>query len=34
MRDGGLRVQGEAPARAKEKELVAKTARKGGFLLS
>jgi hypothetical protein len=30
MRDGGLRVQGEAPARAKEKELVAKTARKDG----
>ena len=30
MRDGGLRVQGEAPARAEEKELVAKTARKDG----
>ena len=30
MRDGGLRVQGEAPARAKDKELVAKTARKDG----
>ncbi len=30
MRDGGLRVQGEAPPQAKEKELAARTARKDG----